>query len=75
MYERLHRTKLNVIVICDFESTGISWNGWFPGNDNIRNTFLSLSLSLSLSFYKFTLEQATKAQRGSRCIDLLFLKP
>ena len=24
---------------------------------------------------KFTLEQATKAQRGSRCIVLLFLKP
>ena len=24
---------------------------------------------------KFTLEQATKAQRGSRCIDLLFLQP
>jgi len=24
---------------------------------------------------KFTLEQATKAQRGSRCIALLFLQP
>jgi hypothetical protein len=35
--------------------------------------FLALGTFCALSEEKFTLEQATKAQKWSRCIEILFL--
>jgi hypothetical protein len=40
------------------------------GADRTDNEYIAYTLKVKV---EFTLEQATKAQRGSRCIALLFL--
>jgi hypothetical protein len=43
--------------------------------DNVNGNIAKNILTTVKVKVKFTLEQATKAQRGSRCIAVLFLQP
>jgi len=48
----------------------ITINAGFKNNYTMNVSYINVKVNV-----KSTLEQATKAQRGSRCIDLLFLQP